>query len=194
MSNSHSYYGAHPLAEAAPTLDRPLVLSGAPGVGVGLVGATLCSLTGWPFVEIERAVEHDAGHSIARLTVQEGIAMVSARCWAHVARTLGRSPTSVIAVPAMVLAASPRLAHVLERATVHHLTASIPDQVEWLQQRSERDPGHLGWFLSGTAATTAVETLHQSCLPVAQRATACHTVRPSAHLRTARTLMALLTG
>ena len=193
MSGPFSYYGDHPLAEPTPFLKRRVVLAGAPGVGEGVVGSTLCSLTGWPFVEIERAVEHDAGHSMARLMVHEGEAMVSARCWAHVARALVRQPLSVIAVPAIVLAPSPRLKHVLQNADLHYITAPVEEQVAWLEKRRIRDGGRLGWFPNGMAGPPSVEVLHQACAPVARDATVSHAVRPDAHLRTARRLMRMLT-
>lgn len=193
MSGPSSYYGDHPLAGAVPLLKRHVLLAGAPGVGEGLVGAALCSLTGWSFVEIERVVEHDSRHTIARLMVREGEAMVSARCWAHLARVFARRPPCVVAVPAVVLAPGPRLRHALEHADLHFITAPVEEQVEWLEQRSARDDGKLGWFPAGVEGPPSVEVLHQACAPVARVATACHAVRPASHLRTARSLMQTLT-
>ena len=194
MAGPLSYYGNYPGAESVPPLARPIVLAGAPGVGIGLIGASLCSLTGWPYVEIERAVEHDAGRAIAGLMMREGEAMVSARCWAHVARSLARRPHSVIAVPAIVLAPGPRLKHVQQHARLHHLTAPIDEQVDWLLQRSEREDG-LAWFPAGVGGPPSVEVLHLAGAPVARSADVCHSVTPSAHLRTARMLKeALLAG
>lgn len=193
MDGPPSYYSNHPLADSVPFLQRPVVLAGSPGVGVGIIGASLCSLTRWPYVEIERAVEHEAARSLAWLMTNEGEAVVSGRCWAHVVRALARQPASVVAVPAIVVAPGPRLNHILEHADVHFITASVDDQVEWLEQRSARDGGRLDWFPSGLSGIPSVEVLHLAGAPVAQRALACHTVRPSAHLRTARRLLKTLT-
>lgn len=194
MHGPPSYYGDHPLAVAPPLLRRSVVLSGAPGVPTGLVGATLCSLGGWPFVEIERAVEHDARHTIARLIQREGVAMVSARCWSHLARTLARSRPAIIAVPALALAAPQRLAHIRAHADHHHLAASVDDQLAWLASRPVADTTPPGWFADQELTRATVDDRHQQCAAVAGAADMRHHMVPRSHLRTARHLQALLSG
>jgi shikimate kinase len=95
------YYGDHP-SDAGDdpdlaALDRPLLLIGPPGAGVGSVAAALCSLTGWPLADLDRRVEHDAGRSLAALLRAEGGRMARAREAAALARALQERPPAVIA-------------------------------------------------------------------------------------------------
>ena len=95
------YYGDHPSdvdeGPDLPALDRPLLLIGPPGAGVGSVAAALCSLTGWPLADLDRRVEHDAGRSLAALLRAEGPRMLRAREAAALARALQERPPAVIA-------------------------------------------------------------------------------------------------
>ena len=62
------YYDPYPLVY----LDRPLCLIGFMGSDVHSVAYFLSTLSGVPFVELDKLVEHDVGMSLAQLYLEEG--------------------------------------------------------------------------------------------------------------------------
>lgn len=192
MPHPAEYYSDYPDAVQVPSLERPLVLAGPPGIGVGSVGAALCSLTGWPYVEVERVIEHEVGRSIAGLVSREGIELVTARCWSHVYRALIRSPAACIAVHAPVLASEPRLAEVLSRARLVYLDADASALHANLERQQARSPGELAWFGRSAILRHDVEQLVADSTIVRASAHEVRPVRPDAALRTARSILKAL--
>jgi len=195
MSHPGEYYSNYPGAVEIPLLQKHLVLTGPPGTAPGSVGAALCSLTGWPMCEVERLVEHDAGRAIAALVQTEGIQMVSARVWSHVARQLARPRPSVIAVHAPFLQHAPRLAHVRAHAQLVFLDAHPAGLPAALRRRQQEQPGELPWFGRFPIDDARVAELHAASQTVAAGASLRHPVdgadRP---LRTVQALLETLRG
>jgi shikimate kinase len=190
MSHPAEYYSDYPDAPVIPRLQRPLVITGPPGIGIKSVGAALCSLSGWPYVEIERLVEHDVGCAIAGLVSVEGLALVSARCWSQVYRALIRSPAAVIAVHAPILAHRPRLDELLARARMVYLDAEPADLFRHLEHQQTQSPGELAWFGRSAIELEAVRELVRESDPVRRAAHEVRRVRPEGALRSARAILA----
>lgn len=188
MSHPAEYYSDYPDAVQVPALERPLVLAGPPGVGIGSVGSALCSLTGWPYVEVERVIEHEVGRSIAGLVSREGIALVTARCWSHLYRAIIRSPAACVAVHAPVIAADPRLREVLSRAKLIYLEAEPQDLHAHLERQQVQKPGELAWFGRSAILRPDVQRLADESVAVRAAAHEVRRVRPDAALRTARAI------
>lgn len=66
--NDDDYYSW----KATLRLERPLVLCGVPGAGVGRTARAVNLLTGVPFVWIDRRVEHQLGKSVEVVQFREG--------------------------------------------------------------------------------------------------------------------------
>ncbi len=190
MPHPAEYYSDYPDAQVTPELDRHIVLTGPPGVGVKSVGTALCSLSGWAYVEVDRLVEHDVGCAIAGLVAREGLALVSARCWSQVYRALVRSPAAVIVVHAPVLAHRSRLNELLERARLVYLDADPADLAVHLKHRQTQRPGELAWFGRSPIELDAVHALVRESDPVRRAAHEVRRVRPDASLRAARAILA----
>ncbi|HCH62236.1 MAG: hypothetical protein CL927_07835 [Deltaproteobacteria bacterium] len=193
MSHPGEYYSDYPDAVQAPALGRPWVIAGPPGVGIGSVGSSLCSLTGWPYVEVERIIEHEVGRSIAGLVSREGISLVTARCWSRVYRAIIRSPAACIAVHAPVIASEPRLQEILARARLVYLDADPAALHAHLERQQAKSPGELAWFGRSAILRSDVQRLAEECLPVRAAAHEVRHVRPDAALRTARAIFRDLT-
>ena len=58
---------------------RPLVLVGLPGSGKSTVGALAAAQLGVPFVDLDRAIEQEAGKSIPRIFEEDGEAAFRVR-------------------------------------------------------------------------------------------------------------------
>lgn len=62
------YYDHHALV----TIDKPVSLIGFSGAGVHRATYFLSSMTGLPFTDIDRQIEHFAGRSLAQIQIEEG--------------------------------------------------------------------------------------------------------------------------
>lgn len=89
-----------PYYSHAPALvpDRPVALTGFLGARVPLTGALLSTLTGLPFIDLDRHVEHDAGCSLARLVYARGTDVLAGHERRVLARVLRESPPPIIAL------------------------------------------------------------------------------------------------
>ena len=69
-----------PYYSYAPVLvtKRPIALAGFIGAQVPLTGAVLATLTGLPYIDLERHVEHDAGCAISALVATRGLDTLAA--------------------------------------------------------------------------------------------------------------------
>ena len=95
-----------PYYSVAPTMivHRPVALVGFMGAGVPLIGATLSALTGLPFIDLDRHVEHDAGTSLARLARERGVDVLAAHERRVLSRVIREQPPPIVALGHAVLA------------------------------------------------------------------------------------------
>lgn len=63
-----AYYDPYPLVN----LDKPLCLVGFMGCDIHSIGYFIASLTGLPFVEVDKLIEHEVGMSLAQLYLERG--------------------------------------------------------------------------------------------------------------------------
>ncbi len=75
-----------------------IVLCGTAGSGKSTVGTLVAKALGWPFIDIDRDVEIEAGTSVSELFVREGEPAFRARERAAVRRALDREDPCVIAL------------------------------------------------------------------------------------------------
>ena len=136
-------------------LRRPVVLAGVPGVGLTAIATAIGSLSGWPVVEVDRRVEHDAGRSVGHLVVSEGRAMVAARARAHLARALAQSPPAVVAVRASVLQTQDARSQVLDAARLFYVERPVDVLVAGLRELRSRSPGSVPDFVGARMISPA---------------------------------------
>ena len=86
------YYDPYPLIY----LDQPLCLIGFMGSDVHSVAYFLSSLSGVPFVELDKLVEHEVGMSLAQLYLEEGEARWRQLELKHLERALKMRPARII--------------------------------------------------------------------------------------------------
>lgn len=86
------YYEPH----ARVRLDRPIVLAGALGADVAMIGHDLVARSGLPFAAVDRLLEHEAGRALALLAVELGVAGLVRRVDAVLARAVRERPAGVI--------------------------------------------------------------------------------------------------
>ena len=79
-----------------PADDRPrgatLILVGLPGAGKTTVGRGVAARLGWPFVDLDAAIEREAGRSVAEIFAAEGEAGFRERERTATARLAGAGP------------------------------------------------------------------------------------------------------
>ena len=127
-----------PYYSYAPTLlpSRPIALIGLPGARVPMVGAMLSVLTGLPFLDLERLVEHHSGQSLAQITFEQGQDGLAAHERRILIRVLAESPPPIIALSTATLTA-PKTRHILrQRADVFYVKRPVKSCLQALQ----RDP------------------------------------------------------
>ena len=135
MSNYYEHY---------PTvaLEKPLLLTGFPGVEYREVGRDLAALTGLPFIAVDQWVEHQAGQSLRVLAESQGAASLHQAQTAMLHKALESRPCGIIAVDDGVLIEPANLARALEQSVVIGLRLSLA-AVYWELRRRLRQHGSL---------------------------------------------------
>ena len=135
MSNYYEHY---------PTvaLEKPLLLTGFPGVEYREVGRDLAALTGLPFIAVDQWVEHQAGQSLRGLAESQGAASLHQAQTAMLHKALESRPCGIIAVDDGVLIEPANLARALEQSVVIGLRLSLA-AVYWELRRRLRQHGSL---------------------------------------------------
>ena len=110
------YYDYHP----AFFLTRPVALYGAPGTDAATVGYGLSALTGLPFVDVDRRVEHELGCHLSRAMRREGGHQILSAYKTVVRRALGEMPHGIWAMSNLILDYQP-----IQRLLVKHTDAVI---------------------------------------------------------------------
>ena len=89
-----------PYYSCAPTvqLERPVALAGFLGSRVPLTGALLSAMTGLPLVDLDRAVEHEAGRSTQRIDRELGLGSRVVLEGRVLSRVLRERPPPIIAL------------------------------------------------------------------------------------------------
>jgi len=108
------YYDYHPLAD----LDRHLVLAGFLTDETRTVGYRLAALTGLPFTDLDRKIEHHAGQSVWDLILNEGETVYRQFEHRQLRRALDDTPPGILTLGDGALIDEANLRTVVERATL----------------------------------------------------------------------------
>lgn len=133
----NGYYDMSPTV----ALERPLLLVGLPGSGVGAVSRDLALFTGLPWVHLDRAVEHAAGASIDALILRSG-EVARAAIERELLPSLLRQPLPHVVALGETTLVDPLLAEMVRSERVIYLHR--PRELLWarLRERLGRKPGH----------------------------------------------------
>jgi shikimate kinase len=101
-----------------PADRRHLVLCGLSGAGKSTVGPLLAQRLGRPFVDVDHAVEDEAGRTVREIFAREGERAFRARERAAVVRALATAEPAVIALGGGALEDDASLADALEQTLV----------------------------------------------------------------------------
>lgn len=137
------YYGYGP----RKTLERPVALVGFLGAPVAPVAQAMAALSGHPFLDVDRGVEHQAGASLAEQTLRDGEAAVR-RLEATVVHSALRSePSPIIALGHGALLDRAIRQQIAERALLVYLRLPFDDLVQILARGVARRPAlHFEWL------------------------------------------------
>ena len=155
------YYSYEPLV----TLQRPLALCGAVGAPVAPVASMVSQLTGLPYVELDRWLEHEAGQTVSALALEEGERGLRRRERKLVRRALEQRPCPVIALGEGALLSRWVRGAVRRRADLVYLAAAPRDLWDGVRAlspgarypfiRAPRDVGDLERYLASRVPTYA---------------------------------------
>lgn len=134
------YYEDYPLVD----LDRHVTLVGLVGADTRRIGHQLASLTGLPFFDLERRMEHEAGQSLWELIFQEGtrdFRELERRC---LARALLERPYGVLVLGDGTLIDESSRRSVAESTRLVALQRDLPN-CYWRLQTLQRQRSQSAW-------------------------------------------------
>lgn len=135
---SSSYYDHQPTI----TLERPVVLTGFPGVEYRQVGHELAVLSGLPIVDLDRWIEHQAGQSLWALLRDQGAMALRALEAQLLERALTARPYELVVLGDGTLIDADNLRRVRgTAAVVYFRLPPITAYWELRRQIRERPPG-----------------------------------------------------
>ena len=135
---SSNYYEHYPTV----ALEKPLLLTGFPGIEYREVSRDLAALTGLPFIAVDHWVEHQAGQSLRALVESQGAAAFHQAQTSMLHKALGSRPCGSIAAGDGVLIEPANLARALEQSVVICLRLSLA-AAYWELRRRLREHGSL---------------------------------------------------
>ncbi|MBL8619129.1 MAG: hypothetical protein JNM72_26180 [Deltaproteobacteria bacterium] len=187
---SAAYYGYAPLLQ----LERPVVVIGPPGAGTVAVCNALVSVTGLPFIDLMRRVEHDAGKSAAHIQLREGERMLRAREAALLLRALDERPAGLIACGAWAWSSAEVRRELKARAQTVRLRRPLPALVDGLIEELRRSPASEPAFMGRQPVTSARLRALLAELEPAQATAALHVEIGELHATRAAAVLAAALG
>jgi shikimate kinase len=145
------YYGHHPVV----ALERPVALIGFSGAGVHKAGWFLASLTGLPFSDLDRKIEHAASRSLGQVQVEEG-----EQAWRRLERQLlrqelGATPPRLLCLGEGALLDPALQEQVLAQATVVYVRRPRERLLQGIHEGLREAPSRYPMFLGRFPLTAA---------------------------------------
>lgn len=145
------YYGHQPPV----LLERPLCLVGFLGAGMVPVGSALGALTGLPWIDLDRRVEHAAGRTISQLVLERGEDAHQELEAQALRRALDAQPAGIISLGPGGLRRAEGAAAVHAEATSIYLRLPIEDLTRNVRRELDQRPGRYPEFMLKRAVVTA---------------------------------------
>ena len=147
------YYDPYPQV----ILGKPVCLIGFMGSEVHHITYFLSSMTGIPFIELDKLIEHDVGMSLAQLYLEEGETRWRAREEVHLKRALDTSPPRLICLGDGALIAAENRRLCLQKADVLYVRRPREVLLENIQRGRREVPGRFPYW--STHAPQGIEDL-----------------------------------
>jgi len=178
-----------PYYNYAPTvvLSRPVALIGFMGARVPLTGVNLATITGLPFIDLDRQVEHAAGRSLSRLVHERGVEALAGYERRMLGRALAESPPPIIAMGHATLSDPQTREMVMAGAEVFFIERDINEMYGHLMNELSQAPGRF-WPYSHSRPANALAMTPRCMLHEPQYRGAHHHIR--AHQRHPRKVAA----
>jgi shikimate kinase len=184
------YYGHQPPV----LLERPLCLVGFLGAGTVAVGSALGALTGLPWIDLDRRVEHAAGRSISQLVLEKGDGALQQIEGVALRRALDARPAGIVSLGAGALRLPGSAAAVATEATSVYLRLPIEDLTRNVRRELDQQPGRYPEFMVKRSVVTVagLEPLLLAREPAYAAATHAVDCAGKAPTTIAREIMALV--
>jgi shikimate kinase len=184
------YYGHQPPV----LLGRPLCLVGFLGAGSVPVGSALGALTGLPWIDLDRRVEHAAGRSISQLVLERGEAAHMDLEAVALRRALDARPPGIVSLGPGALRRAEGAAAVGAEATSVYLRLSVEELARNIRRELDLQPGRYPEFMVKRAVVTAagLAPLLEARRTAYEAATHCVDCAGKAPTTIAREIMALV--
>ncbi|MEM7163929.1 MAG: shikimate kinase [Planctomycetota bacterium] len=137
------YYDYHP-----PRHPRiPVTLIGFFGAGHEQIGSTMAALTGLPYTELDRSVEHATGCTVGQLVIEGGEDRYREAEADRLARVLRERPAGIVALGEGALLNAGNRALVSDESVLVYVHREADDLAARLRSQQERLPGAgFPWF------------------------------------------------
>lgn len=145
------YYGHQPPV----LLKRPLCLVGFLGSGTVPVGSALGALTGLPWIDLDRRVEHAAGRTISQLVLEKGDGALQQLEGVALRRALDARPASIISLGAGSLRLPGSAASVAAESTSVYLRLPVEALARNIRRELDQQPGRYPEFMVKRSVVTA---------------------------------------
>ena len=145
------YYGHQPPV----LLDRPVCLVGFLGAGTVNVGSALGALTGLPWVDLARRIEHSAGCSISQLVLERGERAMQQVEGVSLRRAIDARPAGIISLLAGTLKLPGSAAAVAGETTSVYLRLSLEELTRNVRRELDQQPGRYPEFMMTRSVVTA---------------------------------------
>jgi shikimate kinase len=136
MTSGADYYDHYPTV----VLDRPLLLSGLPGVPYREVGHDLAALSGLPLADLDHWVEHQAGQSLWELLQAQGEEILRHMEVRLLEKALKARPCSLVLLGDSALGRPAIREAIQGRAALVYLEV-LPATFYWELRRRQRQHG-----------------------------------------------------
>lgn len=145
------YYGHQPPV----LLERPLCLVGFLGAGTVPVGSALGALTGLPWIDLARRVEHAAGCSVSQLVLEKGEGALQQVEGVALRRALDARPAGIVSLLPGTLRLPESAAAVAAESTTVYLRLPIEDLTRNVRRELDQQPGRYPEFMLKRSVVTA---------------------------------------
>lgn len=150
------YYDHHALV----TIDKPVSLIGFSGAGVHRATYFLSSMTGLPFTDVDRQVEHLAGRSVAQIVIEEGEAAWRKLEQQVVLKSLRETPPRILCLGEGALLDAKVRKEVMWRSKLVYVRRPREVLLRNIQKGLGESPGRFPLFIQNMPlSTVALEPL-----------------------------------
>lgn len=155
----NGYYDYHP--PRYPEI--PIALIGFFGAGHDRIGNQMAAMTGLPYTELDRSIEHSTGRSVAQLVLEEGESSYRATERDRLQRALEERPAGIIVLGEGALADPTSRALVAEKSVLVYVHREPDELAARLRSQQERFPATgYPWFPAAGFCDNDFETLRGS--------------------------------